>query len=297
LEEQAEHQRYLDSTSRPQEIRSQNDSWVPMPLSPFNIFTSTPSPLLNNFEKSPTPESLIRAVKPPKHPVIKVEVSSPVPSAANSYVTESEPALGQPNLDNYLSGPYNYGDRFNPRTSLRHIKNITKATFETDSTPSQLFLYPRHLSPEAATPDHNAQTNISFPPFSEDQLAELLACLQVPTAPPTPSPNFNSHIPSGKHVYGHICQPCGINFDRKERTIAHYSTFHHRDDVTNLNSHPCDHRGCNRSFRYPKDLHRHGVVHTGEKPYSCVCGSSYTKQCNLTRHQKGCNNFISTREA
>ncbi len=52
-------------------------------------------------------------------------------------------------------------------------------------------------------------------------------------------------------------------------------------------SHVCE--GCGRGFEARKDLARHYLIHTGERPYKCeACGAAFNRKTNLTRHMKHC---------
>lgn len=47
--------------------------------------------------------------------------------------------------------------------------------------------------------------------------------------------------------------------------------------------HLCSH--CWKCFAYPKDLRRHALSHTGEKPYKCpFCSHGATQKSNLKKH-------------
>ena len=44
---------------------------------------------------------------------------------------------------------------------------------------------------------------------------------------------------------------------------------------------------CGKCFGSNKDVRRHMLVHTGEKPYSCdICGRRFTQKSHLKAHQK-----------
>ncbi|KAF2017928.1 C2H2 transcription factor-like protein, partial [Aaosphaeria arxii CBS 175.79] len=52
--------------------------------------------------------------------------------------------------------------------------------------------------------------------------------------------------------------------------------------MVNKTNHTCVH--CSRSFKRAEHLTRHLRTHTREKPYSCVCGATFTRRDLLTRH-------------
>ncbi|PLB50823.1 hypothetical protein P170DRAFT_455226 [Aspergillus steynii IBT 23096] len=43
---------------------------------------------------------------------------------------------------------------------------------------------------------------------------------------------------------------------------------------------------CSRTFSRAEHLHRHARTHTGERPFKCGCGHSFTRRDLLTRHQR-----------
>jgi hypothetical protein len=176
--------------------------------------------------------------------------------------------------DSFLSGPFNFGDRFHPQVGLEHYKHIVETSFKSENTPPQPHLYPPSIPPDDAF--------IYLDPIS-----------------PTPATS------KGKKVYVYTCATHGLVFNQKELTMyvhpercspvqqltcyisAHFQTVHKRTDVTLTSAHPCTHPDCTRSFRHPKDLKKHQPTHTRAKHFSCVCGHTYTRKDNLIRHQNG----------
>ncbi|KAJ5528279.1 hypothetical protein N7513_012438 [Penicillium frequentans] len=57
---------------------------------------------------------------------------------------------------------------------------------------------------------------------------------------------------------------------------------------------PC--RFCKKQFKRLEHLQRHERIHTQEKPFVCHCGSSFTRQDLLSRHERLCHSPVGVEE-
>lgn len=61
-----------------------------------------------------------------------------------------------------------------------------------------------------------------------------------------------------------------------------------KDNKTELNkySFKCEYPGCCKVFTKRWSIHRHQMIHSGEKPYECkLCDKKFIQKCSLTRHE------------
>ena len=42
---------------------------------------------------------------------------------------------------------------------------------------------------------------------------------------------------------------------------------------------------CEVCYKFVRNIKRHMLTHSGERPYQCECGQSFNQKCNLTRHK------------
>ena len=109
----------------------------------------------------------------------------------------------------------------------------------------------------------------------------------------SPDPKFHADKNAAKEKVEkcNICEYSAISLSdlkvhKKSHTVFNRSDFEkpNRNKTRVVEPYTTCHI-CNKSFAHSSSLHRHSIIHTGEKPYSCqVCASSFNRQGTLRRH-------------
>lgn len=87
----------------------------------------------------------------------------------------------------FLSGPFNFGDRFDIQVGLKIFKDIAETRFQSEDSPSQPHPYPTSIPPDTiAAVDSSSSTQVN---------------------------------PTGKKVYTYECAAHGLTFNRKDLTM------------------------------------------------------------------------------
>ncbi|GAA34123.1 zinc finger and BTB domain-containing protein 49 [Clonorchis sinensis] len=102
---------------------------------------------------------------------------------------------------------------------------------------------------------------------------------------------FNSLPNLRQHIHSHLprvktyqCMPCNQRFNTRGNLHRHKFLYHAGYLRHNAINHECT--VCKRWFECNRDLRRHSIVHTGERPFTCtLCDKSYTSAFGLQRHQ------------
>ncbi|CAH1256669.1 SYCP3 [Branchiostoma lanceolatum] len=83
-------------------------------------------------------------------------------------------------------------------------------------------------------------------------------------------------------VAGYRCSRCEKLFSTQDYLDRHVKTH---GDTSGVKQFKCPH--CSYSTDLSKDLKRHMLTHTGERPHKCLtCGKGFTRKSNLKRHQR-----------
>ena len=84
------------------------------------------------------------------------------------------------------------------------------------------------------------------------------------------------------------CRYCDFSFTRRDRLKSHEKNHEYGESSKR---HKCDE--CQSSFTLRKDLLRHQIVHTGEKPYGCqFCPKKFNQTSNVQRHEYSVHRFV-----
>ncbi|XP_055757269.1 zinc finger protein 180-like isoform X2 [Salvelinus fontinalis] len=99
--------------------------------------------------------------------------------------------------------------------------------------------------------------------------------LNIPCDPPDYQNNASSSAVSS--------DPVGLDSSPPMDPSPPLRKHHSKHSTTSKTTHIC--RDCGKSFSIKKDLTRHKLTHTGEKPFSCGdCGKNFSQKGDLGRH-------------
>ncbi|KAH9811215.1 hypothetical protein DFH28DRAFT_1085052 [Melampsora americana] len=130
---------------------------------------------------------------------------------------------------------------------------------------SPLYELPQSLDPSDLINSQGGRSQITNP------------CLQFSNSRNQNQTNFTEPVPPPKWVCDYA--GCGKTFTRGFNLTQHKAAIH-RDE----RRFECAY--CAATFYRRNDLARHERSHTGERPYKCECGQSFTRTDLLTRHKQ-----------
>ena len=139
------------------------------------------------------------------------------------------------------------------------------------------------ISPVCTIPQHYVQCAYNLAPTEENK--DLLMAY-LDTSAPVHCPlcrmklNTLSGLKSHLRIAEHVCKECGEKFVAMCQLRLHQEKTKHgrRENICPI---------CSKGFQYSRDLRKHILIHTGERPYDCLlCGNTYRNPGHLSYHLK-----------
>ena len=90
-----------------------------------------------------------------------------------------------------------------------------------------------------------------------------------------------------KHKLNGECNICKVRIDTELEFDSHMKTHDKRSLMPINHDYPCQYPGCKKAYPNRNGLHKHKLLHTGERPFKCdICHKAFRQKVAMEGHRR-----------